>query len=1045
MPLLERFFANHVLANLTFVLVLIVGTLSYLQLPREQDPEINFNWIDITTIIPGMAASDVEKQVTSILEDAIRSVSDIKFVSSNSRENTSSILVRFEDIPGPQFDKRVIDLRREIQNKEDELPEEAESPFIFEVTTANAYPTATLVVSSPADDENLRQQAELVKKDLERIKGVDKILASALHEPELLVEFDAARLEALGIEPSQITDSIRLYYRDVSAGSIEVNGESWVVRLTGKSSDPAYLANLPIVGRSDEARLGSIAIIKRDKEEARHLVRYHDQPAVMLAVTKKVAVNTLDLVARLNAYAEKKNLQSSQTGVIVALTDDRTEITRNALRIMQNNAALGLILVLFTTWLFLGMRIALLTTIGIPFILAGTFWVLQIMGHTLNVTVLLGVVISLGMLVDDAVVVVEGIYYRLQRGASGMKASIDAIEEVFSPVTAAVLTTIAAFLPLMLLPGILGEFMRVIPIVVTTALVISLFEAFWMLPSHVHAIKVDLTKPSRIQAWRVRGLHKIRLTYTRLLIKAMRRPTLIISGMVMMFILAIFAAFAGQVNPKLTQNPVLDKFLVKTDFFAADPMRLFYINIEMPNGTPLSTTLKKVTEIETLSKQHFKVGEVRDIVSYAGQMVTEIAPFQGPHYGQIFVSLHPKTGNLRSVHEMVENLREQIVNTPGPSKIYFLQLSGGPPTSKPISVKVRGDEISEIRAAVAVLKQSLQSSGFAFDINDDDSSGVHELVLQVDPDAARRAGVSPEIIMRTVRLMVDGEIAAVLRERGEEVAVRVRSSGNKLTNIQQALDISINTANGSSVPLSSLVTQKAQLGLGNIRHYNFRRTITLEANIDKNKTDTVAANRYLVEQWELNRDQFPGIDLDFSGELDDINESIGAIGKLMLFGILLMYAILGTQFRSYFQPMMILITVPLAFTGVVMGLVATQNPLSLYTLYGVVALAGIAVNSAIVLISSANQRLGQGMSVLHATLYAARRRVIPILITSLTTIAGLFSLATGLGGKSLLWGPIATAIVWGLVVSTLLTLFVIPILYRLFMRFSYLNPRKSAH
>ena len=238
---------------------------------------------------------------------------------------------------------------------------------------------------------------------------------------------------------------------------------------------------------------------------------------------------------------------------------------------------------------------------------------------------------------------------------------------------------------------------------------------------------------------------------------------------------------------------------------------------------------------------------------------------------------------------------------------------------------------------------------------------------------------------------------------------------------------------GGSVLLGELIKQVRQEGLGNLRHYNFRRTITVEADIDKQRLDTVTANRQVLDAWQAQLTRFPNIDLDFSGELDDIHESLDAIGMLFVLGVGVMYLILGAQFRSYWQPFMILATVPMAFTGVVLGLVVTGNPLSLFTLYGVVALAGVAVNSAIVLIAGANDRLAAGMSLLHATLYAARRRLVPILITSLTTIAGLFSLAAGLGGKSLVWGPVATAIVWGITISTVLTLLLIPLLYRLVM------------
>jgi multidrug efflux pump subunit AcrB len=253
-----------------------------------------------------------------------------------------------------------------------------------------------------------------------------------------------------------------------------------------------------------------------------------------------------------------------------------------------------------------------------------------------------------------------------------------------------------------------------------------------------------------------------------------------------------------------------------------------------------------------------------------------------------------------------------------------------------------------------------------------------------------------------------------------------------LENVYSALDQRVTTADGLSIPLAELVHLESRAGRDSVRHYNYRRATTVEADLDKAVTDTVAANAALLAAWQEAAARYPSIDLDFSGELDDIQESLDALPTLFLLGVGLIYLVLGTQFRSYLQPFLILSTVPMAFTGVVAGLLVTGNPLSLYTLYGVVALTGVAVNAAIVLIDAANQRRAAGMTILHATLYAARRRVVPILITTSTTIAGLFSLATGLGGRSLLWGPVATAIVWGLGVSTVLTLFVVPLLYRFF-------------
>ncbi|MEN8214439.1 MAG: efflux RND transporter permease subunit, partial [Pseudomonadota bacterium] len=789
-------------------------------------------------------------------------------------------------------------------------------------------------------------------------------------------------------------------------------------RLAGSNSDPRFLASRPIVGAEGEVRLDSVARIKRTREEPDQLVRFDGRPAVLLAVMKQANANTLDLVDRVTGYIENRNTLADQTGVDLVLTDDQTIPTRESIGLMQNNALIGLFLVLMVAWAFLGSRIALLTAIGIPFVLAGTFWVLSAIGETLNVTVLLGIVIVLGMLVDDAVVVVEAIYYRLRHGVDAFTAALESLREVARPVTTAVLTTMAAFMPLMLLPGILGDFMRVIPMVVTIALAISLVEAFWMLPAHIIAARVSFDRPSRIHRHRLQITHRIQITYVRLLVKAMRHRWLTLLLVVLLFISSIGIVAGG---------------LVRMDFFAADPLRLFYINIEMPPASPLEETMNKVLEIEHKVKTHIHQGEARAVISYSGNMFTETEPRLGDQYGQILVGLNPKTAELRSVDAMIESMRDAVLDTPGPMQISFMRMSGGPPTAKPISVKVRGDRYDEIRAAADAIRRILSTIEGVKDIEDDASRGRSELLLALDEDAINRAGLNPLEVNRSIQLLVDGIQVAEMRDAGEKLEVRVKGSSNLQADIAELLDFRMPLADDGGIPLGELVKESRQQGLGNIRHYNFRRAITVEADIDDALIDTVTANSRLNEQWQAFKAQYPDIDLDFSGELDDIQESMDAIGVLFIFGIGLMYLILGTQFRSYWQPFMILVTVPMAFTGVVYGMLLTNNPLSLYTLYGVVALAGIAVNAAIVLISAANARLADGMSVLHATLYAARRRVIPILITSLTTVAGLFSLATGLGGKSLIWGPVATAIVWGLAFSTVLTLIMIPLLYRLFM------------
>ncbi|GAA0421291.1 efflux RND transporter permease subunit [Cocleimonas flava] len=1061
----SRLIQNHVLANLTFVLVLIIGFLSYKEMPRQQDPTINFNWITIITALPGASASDVEKRVTDVLEDSINGISDMNFVSSNSRENISSILVRFEDIPERRYDKRLADLRRELQNVQNELPEEALDSQILEITSGNAFPAALVAVVSDADDERLRKRAQTVSDSIEQMTGVDRVDSVALDDPELQINFIPEALESLQLTPGKLADSLKLWFQDVSAGTTSIGKQSWLVRIVGKNSDPSEVAQFPIPGLNGEVPLSRVAVVQRARKKASQEVSIDGKPAVLLSVMKQDNTNVIQLVDQLNQWVDEQNNITENTGIQLQMVDDQTLPTKQAINIMQSNALIGLLLVLIVAWLFLGTRIALLTAIGIPFILAATFWVLAANGETLNITVLLGVVIVLGMLVDDAVVVVESIYYRLQRGMNSLDAATGAMKEVALPVTTAVLTTIAAFLPLMLLPGILGKFMRVIPMVVTIALIISLIEAFWMLPSHVHGARINFAKPSRIQRWRESFIHWIQLKYSKVLIRALRWPK--------MTLLTIFLAFATAIG-------ALSAGMIRVDFFASDTLRIFYVNVEMPTSTPLDETLSTTLKVEAAIKKHLKgatkdikenpdtVRDARSVASYAGLMFTETEPMYGDQYGQIVVSLLPMDQGSRDVDTIINEMREDVTSVVGANNISFLKLQGGPPSSKPISVKVRGDDYQTIKQASDKLREILEGIKGIKDINDDASRGRMELTLKMNHDAVRRSGINPMDITRTVRLLVDGEVVAEMQDKGEKLQIRVKADSTKSNDIGELLRFRMPTPSGSNIPLNQLMTQERGVSLGNIRHYNFRRAITLEADIDKPKgkedfmacrlrpalygeerdysqceLDTVTANKLMLDGWEKYRKDFPSIDLDFSGQLDDIKDSINSIAKLFLIGIGLMYLILGTQFKSYFQPFIILATVPLAFTGVILGLLVTQNPLSLYTLYGVVALAGIAVNAAIVLISAANDRIYAGMSAVHATIYASRRRVIPIMITTLTTIAGLMSLAVGLGGQSLIWGPVATSIVWGVGFSSLLTLFAIPTLYLAGMRRKERKRRKQ--
>jgi multidrug efflux pump subunit AcrB len=1015
----RRLLENHILVNLSFLLVLAMGWISYTQMPREQDPTINFSWVQIWTYWPGAAASDVEQRITDPLEKGVEKIDDIRFVSSTSREGLSSILVRFRQLDEDTLTARIADLRRELEARRDELPPEVEQPEIVEISSANAYPTATLVAWSERDDEELQRLARNFREDLERLPGVDSVSAAGARDAELQVNFHPERLLGLGLSPADLADTVSVYFRDLAAGDIALGDQNWLVRLSGTSSDVGYLESLPISTPRGEVPLRSVSHIEQGREDPRDLVRYRGKPAVLLSVFKAPDAGTLSLLESVTRYVEDSNASGIGTGVELVLLDDQTLATRAAIGVMESNALIGLLLVMAMTWLFLGAKMAMFTSVGIPLVLAGVFWVLALTGQTLNLSVLLGIVICLGMLVDDVVVVVEAIAHHIRRGLHAGDAVLQALREVALPVTTAVLTTIAAFLPMMLLPGLLGDFMRVIPIVVTVALLISLVEAFWMLPAHVIEFRPELDRPGFGDATRQRLTRRLRTGYGRVLAWTLRRPRQCLAMVVGLLVVAGLLVALG---------------LVRVNFFAAEAWRLFYVNVDMPPGTSLQKTSDTLVEMETLIRGALLPGEEMGIVNYAGQQFNDNELLIGDDKGQIFVSLDPVSVDSRSVDEVIDAVRGVLAGVPGPVNVAFKRRQTGPPTAAPISVKVRGDDVEQIRGAVAELERLIQAIPGTRDISNDDARGGMEMTVQLNADAITRSGLSPATVFRAVGLYADGEIVASMQHEGEELDVRVRVEPRRLQDTESFLGYSLGLPGGGEMALGELLTHQKQPTSGNIRHFNFRRAVTIEGDLDTAVTDTLAVNADIRAAWDGIADQYPGISLDFTGQMDDIQEGLAGMATLGLLAVGLIFLIMGTQFRSYLQPLIVLATIPLALIGVVFGLFVSNNPVSMYTLYGAIALAGIAANDAIVLLSTANRNREQGMPVAVAAFRAARRRVVPVTITSLTTMAGLFSLAVGLGGKSLMWGPVATVIVWGLGCSTALTLLVIPILYSLLVK-----------
>ena len=1019
---LNRLYDNHVLANLAYLLVLILGALAYGQLPREKAPDARFNIVEISIALPGASAEDVERLLVDPIERSLRAkIKDIDHVYSNAQSGAATVTVVFKDIKRPLYERRVLELRRELQAlAQSELPREAQLPDIYEMNSRDPDWFKVLVYG-PGEDENFRRQARQVQLDLQRLPGVLRADSKGLEDPELHVVFHPERLAGLGIDSGALADTVKAYFRDIAAGTVKVDGREWLVRVTGTDNAVANLAALPVLAAKGTVKLGELADISRTSKAVKLGARFQGQPAIVIMPMKQPGANTLALIDRIKAYIDTRNRLSTTTGVQLFLLIDTSDAIRQAIAVMEQHAWSGMLLVLAVTWLMLGTRLALLTTLAVPFSLAGVFIALQVTGQSLNLSVLLGVVIVLGMLVDDAVVVIEAIGQYLRRGLVPLVATVAALREVWLPVASSSLTTIASFMPLMLVSGFLGTIMGVVPQVVCLALLISLVQALWILPAHA----VVTVKPGIESRWREQLRQTLQRRYTHGLIRVIRAPK-----RSLLVVLAVFALAATAL--------ALD--WVRFSFFPEEPNYGFIVTLEMPTGTPSEYTLAKLEEIERRITPLFKPGELRASAVESGAISKEGRFLYGHQYGDIWFNL--KAGASRDAATLIPLVKTLLASLTGTVGVW-VEGDAPNPVGKAINLRLSGVSGAELEAAVAQLKAILGGLPNVHDIKLDTITGLSELKLRLDGEAIQRARLNPNTVIRTLQLLADGESVASFIDQDEPVGVRVRAQQDNDPDIAALLRHTVVRADGSSVPLSQLVIAEQRVGPASIDHIDFQRVLTLQADIDKNKIDTLAVNKLIKERWGQIRDRYPDIKVDFAGEMEVVNEGLSQLGQQFVLGIGLIFLIVGTQFRSYALPCLVLLKVPMAFAGVVLGLLISREPVSLYTLYGAVALAGIAVNSAILMFSAAQNRLASGMGVVHATVFAARRRMLPILITSLTTLVGLLPLALGGDESSTLWRPVATAIVWGVGFSTVLTLFILPLFYRLAIGWAMTGKRAS--
>ncbi len=995
---------NHVLT----ALIIAVGTFSVVTIPQELNPLVAFNWLFVMTDYPGASPQEVEKEVTIPLEDELANLEDLDFFTSESYESSSLFFVRFKQMSDAAFDRRIQDVENAINKTS--LPDEAEETDVEEFTSYNLRPVVEVGIYGDLPQRVLNDAAENIKRQILRLDDIDDVEIFGMRDREIRVELDPHRMQYYRLSNSQIIDAIRARNLNLPGGIIKMGNQEYLVRTQAEFTSIDEIAKTIVFSDADGFRVtvGDVATVQDDYSDPSILTRIEGRPCLILTVVKTEKGNSLRIVTAIDRLL-KDLRRTAPEGLSYRLINNSTVEIKHSLNILKSNALMGLILVLVLLYLFLGWRSALAAAIGIPvsFLLTMTF--LRFTGETLNQSSLFALVLVLGMVVDDAIVIVENCHTKLHEGKlQPRQAIVEGISQVARPVIASSVTTIFGFMPLMLMPGIMGRFMRVIPLVVCATLVTSLFEAFVILPGHVNTLYAK--NRGKGQSTGVIRLVWLQRSYAKLLVRSIRHRYLFMVGIVLLLLLSM--ALAGALG---------------FDLFAEDALPSFKVLVQMPTGTRLERTEEVLLQIaEAVSDLP---EEELDHISLRAGLIqgAEIWTFL-PSVGQVAINLVPHHLRKRSVEEIADSVRTRVEKIPGPKTIRYQLDSSAPPAGSDLQILIKGRHLAVLEEINRDLQGRLSQIPGVRDIYDDISRATRELSVRVDPDRARRYGVTVSQVASELRTAFNGTTATVLHDGDEDVDVIVRYASADRSRVADVLGTHFRVPSGEMVAFEDIASLKESIGLSNIRRHNSERAITVRASVNKQRTSLSDAVAQLDEIFVDLERAYPGYRISLWGQWKEFIESFRSLGLLFGFGLMLIYLLLVGQFRSLVQPIIILSIVPLSFIGAAIGLLVLQRPVTIATMYGLIALAGVAVNDSIVLVDFINNLRKRLVNRRQALVLAGQQRLRPVILTSVTTIVGLLPMAIGLGGSTGAWQSLSVTIVSGLVFATAISLFGIPVM-----------------
>lgn len=1006
------FAQNAVAANVLMVILLLAGLITITRTNAEVFPSIDPRTVTVSVIYGGASPDEIEASITRRAEEAIIGIEGVKSVSSRAVEGSGSVTVELTDFAN----SRVV--ADEVQSAIDQLvdfpPENAEVPVVRVASVASNV--VRLVITGDVGELALRKAAERLERDLIALDNVTSVTIQGVRDYEVSIEVSQATLSQYGLTIEQVSNAIRAASVNLSGGSLRTSAGDILLRTDQEADEAIEFADIVIISDFEGQRvlLGDIATIRDGFEDAQLINTFNGLPAVFLQVARSDSEDAFDVGGAVKDFIADF---TPAPGLLVQVVGDDTEIISDRINLLVRNALMGLALVFVFLSLTLDLRLAFWTTVGIPVSFIGGF---LLFGQftTINMTALFGLIMVLGIVVDDAIVVGENIYERQTRYGHGMTGAIDGARNVLAPVTVGIMTTIAIFAPLLFMSGMLGQLLNPVPIVVISVLLLSLAEVFLILPSHLaHGQEWTVGPMQKLKETVQRGLNTIRDTTIIPVVQfAVRMPYVIIASAVAILMIAAGVISGGHI-----------RFV----FFPTVEGEEVAVELEMPKGTSFAQTERAMNQVVEAGFEALG-GRDSDLyrsmsVTIGGQLASGFGvdgTIIGSELGTATLELAPASERNLTSAEIERRWREAAGDVAGVRSLVFVSstISGG----DDLSFNLTHLDSDQLLQSVESLTEALGGIDGVSEIETSNELGSRQLAFTLT-EAGTAAGLTVRDLGSQVRQAYFGEEVQRIQRGSEEVKVFVRLPENERRSLTDLARMRITLPNGDEADLRTVASVEETRGYAAIDRVDGRRVVTVSADVDEAVT-TPNAVTALIEDEILPTimDAFPGLSISTEGQASTQAEDLQSLAGNLVFGIMVMYVLLASTLRSYFQPIVILLAVPFGGVGALIGHLLLGFDFTFLSLFGMVALSGVVVNDSVVLIDYFNGLEKEGGSRLVNIVEAVRRRFRPILLTTVTTFIGLIPMIAETSVQAQFLIPMAISIAFGIVFASIVVLIMVP-------------------